>query len=329
MMKIVLILTSKDDVTVDFIVKELKDREIAYYRLNTEDMPDKISIDFNINNNDYRIIDNIKNVSISFLDVCSVYYRRPVLNSFSYMESINTQEKNFLKNEMAYVLEGIYKILKDKYWLNNVYDIRQAENKIHQLQIAKEIGFKIPLSLISNQSKSINSFRNYCDNNCIIKPIKSGNMEDSIAPKVIFTTKIHSEQFEDSDRIESFPIFIQNNIHKKYDLRCTVIGDEVYTAQIHSQIIKDSEIDWRRSQDILEHQKHELPYEIKRKCLELNKRLNLNFSAIDLILDQDENYIFLEINPNGQWAWIEKRLEFPLSKRIVDLLIEGGNYSVK
>ena len=58
-------------------------------------------------------------------------------------------------------------------------------------------------------------------------------------------------------------------------------------------------------------------------CIELTRKLNLNYSAIDMILDENNDYVFLEINPNGQWAWIENKLQFPISKKIVDLLVEG------
>ena len=76
---------------------------------------------------------------------------------------------------------------------------------------------------------------------------------------------------------------------------------------------------------ILEHKKHKLPIDIELKCLELTKKLKLNYSAIDLVLDKNGKYIFLEINPNGQWAWIENILKFPISKRIVDILTNCQN----
>jgi glutathione synthase/RimK-type ligase-like ATP-grasp enzyme len=161
-------------------------------------------------------------------------------------------------------------------------------------------------------------------NDCIIKPIKSGNMRDAEYPKVIFTSKLDSSIFNSKERIEAFPLFIQRNIHKKYDLRCIVVGTEVFTAQIESQRNEESKIDWRKSESYLKHEKHILPLEIKEKCINLTQKLNLNYSAIDLVLDENENYVFLECNPNGQWAWLEKRLSFNISKSIVNLLINKG-----
>ena len=67
---------------------------------------------------------------------------------------------------------------------------------------------------------------------------------------------------------------------------------------------------------------------LEKKCLELNSKLKLNFSAIDFILDVEKRLIFLEINPNGQWAWIEKRLGHNISNAITDFLIEGDTTNV-
>jgi glutathione synthase/RimK-type ligase-like ATP-grasp enzyme len=158
-MKTVLVITNKDDITVDFVIKELQKRGITYYRLNTEDIPNKIYVNFNINTATYELFDGIKQITINLLEFDSVYYRRPLLNNLYYIDGINMQERNYLRSELAFVLEGIYKILKDKFWLNNIYDIREAENKIYQLQLAQEVGFLIPQSLISNQIGKVNQFK--------------------------------------------------------------------------------------------------------------------------------------------------------------------------
>ena len=59
------------------------------------------------------------------------------------------------------------------------------------------------------------------------------------------------------------------------------------------------------------------PKDIQEKCLQLMKRLDLNYGAIDFVQGKEENYVFLEINPNGQWAWIEHLTGMPISKEIV------------
>ena len=70
----------------------------------------------------------------------------------------------------------------------------------------------------------------------------------------------------------------------------------------------------------MRHEAIELPADIVDKCRALTKALDLRYGAIDLIADRDGRYWFLEINPNGQWAWIERRTGLPLASAIVDEL---------
>lgn len=320
----IIILTNKDDVTVDFVVRELQRKGIEYYRLNTEDTPKNVAVDFSITENKFLLLDRVKNIIIDLNTVSAVYYRRAQISNLTYMNKVNMQEKKYLRGELAYLIEGIYKFLDNRYWLNNVYRIREAENKIYQLQIAQEIGFDIPDSALSNNFRTVNNIGDKYRGDCIIKPIKSGNIDPISSDKIIFTSKLEENFLKEKDRIEEFPIYIQRNIHKKCDLRCIVIGEKVYCAEIDSQLYEDSKIDWRKEKGVLPHTIHELPDNIKRKCIAMTQRLKLQYSAIDLILDEYGDYIFLECNPNGQWAWLEIRLGFPISTDIVRMLCNEG-----
>lgn len=317
--KVILIINT-NDVTIDYVVKELKNRNIMYYRLNTDNIPNNINIDFDFENENFKILDLYKKIELNLHDFNSVYYRRPVINSLNYLEEVSYNEKIYLQRELFAIFEGIYKILEDKFWLNNVYRIREAENKIYQLILAKNIGFNTPETVISNNFSTIEKIVEKYQYNNIIKSIKNGYIDDN---KVIFTSLIDGNVIK--NQISMFPNFIQNNIEKFCDIRCTIIGNDIFSAEILSQNETGSKIDWRRSKNILEHKKHKLPIDIELKCLELTKKLKLNYSAIDLVLDKNGKYIFLEINPNGQWAWIENMLKYPISKKIVDILINCRN----
>ena len=319
----ILLITNKEDITVDFIIKQLKCEKIEYYRLNTEDIPDVVDVLFDFTHNSCFLFDSIKNRNINLSLVTAVYFHRPEITQLNNL-SISSQERLYLKNEIAFVLEGIYKFLKDKYWLNNVYHIREAENKVYQLQLAKKIGFTIPDSIISNIPTEISQMVKRCKNDCIIKPIKTGNMRSTASPKVIFTSRLKDINEEVSEDIKSFPVYLQEHIHKKFDLRCIVVGNHVFTAKIYSQDFEDAKVDWRKSEHILKHEIYTLPKRIENLCVDITKKLKLNFSAIDLVVDEKGEYVFLECNPNGQWAWIENRLSIPISKSILDLLIKKG-----
>jgi glutathione synthase/RimK-type ligase-like ATP-grasp enzyme len=92
-------------------------------------------------------------------------------------------------------------------------------------------------------------------------------------------------------------------------------------VEIDSQSDPDSLVDWRHGGTALDHEVHQLPDGIARLCLELCSDYGLRFGAIDLALRPDGGYTFFEVNPNGQWAWIEQITGLPLSSALADLLL--------
>lgn len=317
----ILLITNRNDITTDLIVNELNKRGKIYYRFNTEELGFSINLSLDFNKKKYILVDTNKKAEINLEDIKSVYYRRPELPD---SDDLRNGEKQFWLNEVFYTLEGLYKILNDKFWISPVFAIREAENKIHQLILAQKIGFKIPPSIITNIPNDADKFIRQYDE-CIIKPIKVGLIQDDNNTKVIFTNLLEQKHIEDLNRIVNCPTYFQQNILKRADIRVTVVGNRLFAAQIDSQSFEHTKIDWRKGENInLKYSLINLSNDLKQKCIQLTQRLKLNFGAIDFILDDSGELVFLEINPNGQWGWIEKRLNLGICKAIVDLLIKAG-----
>lgn len=317
----VLLITNKDDVTTDFVVNRLNKIGEEYYRLNTEDLVLNVGVNFDIERNEYVLIDHEKNQNINLSSITSIYYRRPTLPKIN-IDSLSEGENKFVIREIAYMLEGLYKILDDRFWISPVPSIREAENKIYQLLVARKIGFDIPISLITTSKVKAEIFLKYLKGNCVIKPIKNGKIDDYENPMVVFTSLITPSDIGLLDRVKSCPTYLQSKIEKVADIRVTVVGKKVFSTKIYSQDFEETIIDWRKGENTkIKHERIKLPYEIEVKCIKLLDYLGLNFGAIDFILDSDMRYTFLEINPNGQWGWIEKRLGYDISGEIVQLLL--------
>ncbi|OXG08627.1 RimK-like ATP-grasp domain-containing protein [Flavobacterium araucananum] len=312
----VLLITNKADVTTDFVVKRLAEQSIDFYRLNTEDLLTKNALSFNFKEDQFTLFDKAAGLKIDLLEIRSVYYRRPLSPDFS-TESLTKGEQAFILNEITYWIEGLYKILKNAFWISPVFAIREAESKIFQLQTAQKLGFKIPDSLITNNPEEALEFIGTTSK--IIKPIKTGLIDDEIGSKVIFTSVFSSS--DDIERISACPTYFQDFVDKVADVRVTVVGNKVFPASILSQEFAETKVDWRNGENLkLKYEKITLPKPLEDLCVKLTQNLGLNFGAIDFVKDKNNDFIFLEINPNGQWAWIERQLDYKISQEICTLL---------
>jgi len=319
----ILIVTNRQDQTADFLILELKKREIDYVRFNTEDFPNNVLVNWKIKDG---ILDGylmFPKKRIDFSLIKSVWYRRPV-SPIPAEAVLDKEAQNFIIEESWAALEGLWKTLTC-FWVSNPDNIRIAENKLYQLKMASQIGFKVWPTLVTNEVDSARTFYQDHRGDVIYKPLRKGRLVREDKQSFIFTNLISDELAKEFSDIKYAPCLLQKYIHKKTELRVTVIGSRVFAVEIESQIIPSAVHDWRRSQATLPHRLFELPANIEYRCTDLVKKLGLQFGALDLIVTPDNEYVFVEINPNGQWAWMQQLCpEIPMRETLADLLISGG-----
>jgi glutathione synthase/RimK-type ligase-like ATP-grasp enzyme len=211
-------------------------------------------------------------------------------------------------------------------WLNHPERIWLANNKIKQLILATEMGFSNPDTLVSSSAKEALTFARDHHKDVIAKPVKHGFFNSDNSTNVIFTDIVKREDIVDLENgSQIIPAIIQPRLEKEFDLRITVVGNKVFPVAILSQEHSETSVDWRTwdiSEGIdLAHERFDLPRDIRDRCLALNSKLGLKFSCIDMVLTKSGEFVFLEINPNGQWAWIESLVGFPLRDAIIDELV--------
>jgi len=199
--------------------------------------------------------------------------------------------------------------------------IETAEMKPYQLHIAKRLGFSIPSTIISSDPLAIQDFFLRHEGKVIAKPVRSGYIETSEGAFGIYTRKLGRKDIEMLETALPCPIIVQKEIPKEFDIRVTVVGNKVFAVAIDSKGDPHAKIDWRRTENVdLPHQIHELPGRIKYLLITLTRELGLSFAAIDLVLNQEGKYFFLEVNPSGQWLWVEDKTGFPISDAVADWL---------
>jgi len=143
---------------------------------------------------------------------------------------------------------------------------------------------------------------------------------------VVFTSPVTKEDLDNLEGLQFCPMTFQENIPKALELRITIVGEQIFTAAINSQQLDGAIYDWRKEGRALHQQwqPYDLPKTIEKQLLELMKYFGLNYGAIDMIVTPDERYIFLEINPVGEFFWLELYPPyFPISQAIAEVLVNS------
>jgi hypothetical protein len=202
---------------------------------------------------------------------------------------------------------------------------RRAEHKASQLVLAAELGFELPPTLITNSPADFLAFYRAHGGKIISKlPSAAFHKEVFGADFVRFTELVSHRDVGYARSIRYSPMIFQAYVEKKFELRVTVVGERVFAAEIHSQATNHTRHDWRKyDHTSTPHRVHELPPSLAEQCRALVKRLGLCYGTIDLVFTPDDRYVFLEINPNGQFLWIEELTGLPISDAICDLLMSG------
>ncbi|MEF2031717.1 MvdC/MvdD family ATP grasp protein [Pseudomonas aeruginosa] len=313
-----LLVTNRRDITMDYVVAELQRRDIPYFRLNTEQLPQALCTMSPFPQQAWSI--EIDGKRVSGEQITAAYFRRPGAPSIPAVVS-DAGERAYVEAEWGSFLKTLYTRLEGA-WLNSPTDIWLAEDKPKQLLLAHEIGFNVPVTTITNDINSARQVAQLAP--AICKPLRqallSGEQE-----RVIFTTRLGKLKGADVSAIALAPFIVQSEIRKKYDVRVTAVGDRLFATAIWSQECSETEVDWRQgSRPDLRHERIDLPEMVQEQCRELLHRLNLRYGAIDFICDEAGALWFLEINPNGQWAWIENLTGYRIAAAIVDELEGTG-----
>ena len=259
--------------------------------------------------------------------VTTVWYRRPC-GLLPNAEPRSVSDK-FASGEWKHSLEWLYVAFNDSFWVNDLNNVRIANSKAHQLRVAKKHGLTVPRTIITNNPREVEEFSKTFEGPLAYKPLHSFSTpsKDQTDLLTVFTNIVPRSMVKYcAAEIERAPCIFQEYIAKQYELRITVVGQDVHCAAIYSQASERSSIDWRRY-DLVNtpYKPYTLPPLLKDRILQFMAELGLVFGCLDFIVTPDDKFVFLEINPNGQWLWVEKLTGVPIAESIAQLLARGDH----
>lgn len=249
-----------------------------------------------------------------------VWWRR-ARRPFVPKEISHPDDYNFICRENSLFYESFTSNLApNAWWINTKESARKANFKLLQLKIASECGMTIPTTLCSNNPEEIHNFISKHSNTGVIyKPLSYNFWFEEKEVKVSYTNKVKIENLPHSKSLQNSPGIFQKEIKKKFELRVTCFGDYIVSAKINSQEHTDGILDWRAIRNKRMHiEKYKLPITIELKIRAFMRQIGIVFGSFDFIVTDDNEYIFLEVNEQGQFLWIE---ELNPSFKMLDIFI--------
>lgn len=310
----VLLVTASYDVAPEYVAASLDRLGVPYFRLDTDRFPSEIQATYDPHigvtiRDDDRVVTSEQ--------IKAVWYRR--MGAPALPATLDCGTRQFCERESRAFLDGVLASLPTDRWLSHPPAVAQAERKPYQLGVAARLGFAIPPTAMTNDERVVRAIAEH--HQLVAKAVSSGYVRSPEGNRAIFTSAVSPEDIAQLNGLSMAPVTFQEMVEKVSDIRVTVVGEDVFAAEILSQDSESSRVDWRATDDPqLRHRPHELPDEVTDLCRQLVADLGLGFGAIDLALTQDGSYMFFEINPNGEWLWIEDQLGLPISDAIARML---------
>src|SRR5947199_7826560 len=302
----ILIITNDVVSHADAVVFELNKRKIPVFRLHPEDFPHACSITIEIQGDSITGEIATPSRTVALQDISAAWYREP---RRSKVESApETQLDYYVRNQTMETFNTLYQSLQT-FWVCDPHKLQRANTKALQLAAASKAGLKTPHTLISNQEAQVATFVDRLgETECAIKALKVIGVLKEDERRFPLTTTLPKGYPLDS--VALAPTTFQPYIAKEAELRCVVIGKKIFSARINSQAKASTSKDWRGGNCSLE--PFSLPEEVEASLLRLMESFGINFASLDMILTPEGEFVFLELNPNGQWLWLELELGLPL-----------------
>jgi glutathione synthase/RimK-type ligase-like ATP-grasp enzyme len=304
----ILIVAPEDDLHACVVAERLRARGSDVFILNTTWFPWRHRISWSTEQGSAKITGA---AAIDLSAVSTVWWRRfrqptpdPCIT--------DPHVKRFSVSESAHALRGIFASLAIPV-INDPGAERHASLKLVQLHLAKKVGLAVPRTIVSNDRGAVLDFIRSCEH-AICKTIVCDY------PHNILTRTCVASEFESERDVSLSPIIVQERVDASLDIRATIVDSLVFAGELERSDINEN-VDcratasgWRR---------HTLPLAIQEQLLDLASSLGLTTGSVDMRLAQDGRYVFLEMNPSGQFLFLEVDAGLPISEAFADLLVSG------
>ncbi len=313
---------SKAEITTEQVIDWIQFYDQSWKRINGSDLENfDLYISLDESSDKIRIGDYLLNAD----DVNVVWFRRwqdniPYKELVAFDDTISYEVKSHYKLERKKLSQLLFDTFSDIHWLSFPDD---DFNKFKALRVAKKVGLSIPATYIVNNIKDLKSVVN-SEDKIITKCISESPAYFSKKHSYMMYTRefIYEEVEIEGDRF--FPTLFQTKIEKEYELRIFYLDGVCYSMAIFSQRDDRTRDDFRNYNFSKPNRNvpYKLPASIEEKIVLLMQRLEMDTGSIDMVKSIDGEYIFLEVNPVGQFGMTSEPCNYYLEKKVAEYLVD-------
>lgn len=306
----VCLVTQDDNGTADRIVLQLATLNVPVLRFDLADFPHHVRLDTVFDGHTWTGTLRNRGRAVALEDIGAVLWWHPGTPRID-VDGLSEAETMWIQRESAAGLVGVLAALNCVH-VNHPAATQAAQVKAEVLAQAARCGLSVPPTWIGNDPTGAGNFISAMPSGTVCKSLVSpGLVDHGNRYRSFYTSRV--EAVDASIGLSAHQL--QRAITKDHEVRLVVVGTDMYAARIdaHSPA---AQADFRSDYEALTYRHIGIPETVRRGVTALLDHYNLSFAAIDLLVDATGCWWFIDLNPAGQYDWLQKELP--------DLAISAG-----
>lgn len=193
-------------------------------------------------------------------------------------------------------------------WISRPDATRSAQNKLVQLRAAEQAGLRLPRTLVSQDPETVRRFCAELDYRVVVKTVAGTQLTP------LMTGRVTPAVISSDAALRMSPAIYQELVPGRRHLRVCCFGSEVITA-----VLETERLDWRYPLDARA-EPFTLDDDTARRVSSVVNGLGLRMGIADMKLGPDGEPVWLEVNPQGQFLFLEGMCGMPLTNAFADFL---------
>ncbi|MGH3568059.1 MAG: ATP-grasp ribosomal peptide maturase [Pseudonocardia sp.] len=315
-----LVIAAETDRTADGVITGLTDRGVPVMRIDTAWFPQRMILDAEFDRGAVVGVLRTEHREVALEDVRSVWVRTP--NAYALPEGLSAAERDYCKREAKIGLGGVLMALPQVLWVNRPDLSATAVYRPIQWATAARCGLTVPRTIVTNDPGAVRRFASASRHGVVVKPLSANLIYEDHTYRMGFTRRLADDDLTDLRGVEVTAHLVQDWVDKVWECRAVLVGDDLFAVAIHAST-DEARVDWRVDYDALTYEVITLPPHVERGLRAVAAELGLVYGAFDLSVSRSGNsdeFSFLEINPSGQYGFLEGAAGVPITESMVGYL---------